>query len=145
MKHFQLNLSCAAALVILLTACGHHRSAPKPEMIEKAFGLSAPSDASNAALSPSPAAAETTESQQSEAAETRQLAEWAANSIRTQNYTAAVTNLAALQEQRSLTPPQRVAIQRAMEAVQTELALSLRRGDAGAERKAAQLRETFRH
>ncbi len=131
-------------LAAWLTACGR-REAPKPELIEQAFGITnLPSTIQSAQPEPGFQAGSQA-ANPGETAQTLRLAGFAAGSIRGHNYAAAVTNLAALQEQPALTPPQRIAVQHAMEAVQTELALKVQRGDAEAKREADRLRETVRH
>ncbi len=141
MKRHLNRLLVSMAVALALTAC-HRRESNPARSLEKEFGILAPAPSQGADPVPAPS---TTRTASAAEPTTRSLAEQAAVSMRHRNYAAAVMNLEALQDQPQLTPPQRVAVQRAIESMQTELALKLSRGDLAARRQAEELRKAAAH
>jgi hypothetical protein len=68
-----------------------------------------------------------------------------ARAIQNHDYIGAMSRLQTLQRQANLSVPQRIAVQEAMESVQTKLVLEGAKGDARARQAAEEIRRNVQH
>jgi hypothetical protein len=80
-----------------------------------------------------------------DAASRRVYAGETARAIQNHDYIGAMSRLQTLQRQANLSVPQRIAVQEAMESVQTKLVLEGAKGDARARQAAEEIRRNVQH
>ncbi len=144
MKPIAGRLWWAVVAALLLASCGRPEKFAPREM-EQAFGLNTPAPASPQAAGPALDGDVTSDVAPGGETDIRRLAQRSLVAMQNRNYSLAVTNLESLQQERTLTPGQRLAVHRAIESAQRELALAISRGDAEAKRQADRLRQSARH